>query len=139
MTTTTGILVNPTEGSGSITPTSLRQLGIGLSLVALGGAMIAFAGSLDAARIAADGGSATDVATIGLWTFGLTTAAFGTAKFGIASVLLAIIRRITARAESVKFALPQLKAATTSRRPCSANSPPPSVRRLPPTGHPRHS
>jgi hypothetical protein len=116
MATTTRVLADPTNGSGSITPASLRRLGIGLSLVAFGAAMVAFAGALSSAQIGADGGAATDVAAIGLWTFGLTTAAFGTAKLGIASVLLAIIRRITVRAESVKFALPQLKAANAGQR-----------------------
>lgn len=115
MATTTRVLANPTDGSGSVTPTSLRRLGIGLSLVALGGAMVAFAGALSAARITADGGAVTDIASIGLWTFGLTTAAFGTAKLGIASVLLAIVRRITVRADSVKFALPQIKALGTDQ------------------------
>lgn len=121
MATNTRVLVNPTDGSRSVTPTSLRQLGIGLSLIAFGGAMVAFAGSLSAAQITVDGGAATDVATIGLWTFGLTTAAFGTAKLGIASVLLAIVRRITARAESVKFALPQLKAPAAEPRPAAGS------------------
>jgi hypothetical protein len=117
MTTTTRVLVNPTDGSGSVPSTTLRQRGIGLSLVALGGAMVAFAGSLSAAQITAEGGPATDVAAIGLWTFGLTTAAFGTAKFGIAATLLAIVRRISARADSIKFALPQLKVATGQASP----------------------
>jgi len=112
MATTSRVPAIPAGGSSSVRSTSLRQRGIGLSLVALGGAMVAFAGSLSAAQITADGGSATDVAALGLWTFGLTTAAFGTAKFGIAATLLAIVRRITARADSIKFALPKLKAAT---------------------------
>lgn len=102
----------PSDGTGSVPSTALRQRGIGLAFIALGGAMVAFAGSLSAAQITADGGASANVATLGLWTFGLTTAAFGTAKFGIAATLLAIVRRITARADSIKFALPQLKAAT---------------------------
>ncbi len=117
MASTTHAPAIPADGSGSVPPTTLRKLGIGLSLIAFGGAMVAFAGALSAAQIAAAGGSATDVSVIGLWTFGLTTAAFGTAKLGIASVLLAIIRRITARAGSIKFALPQLKAAETGQAP----------------------
>lgn len=117
MATTTRVLADPMDGSGSITPTSLRRLGIGLSLVGFGAAMVAFAGALSAAQITADGGAATDVAAIGLWTFGLTTAAFGTAKFGIAATLLAIVRRITARANSIKYALPQLKATTGQASP----------------------
>ncbi len=111
MATSTQVLTNPADGSGTITPATLRKAGIGLALVAFGAAAIAFAGALNASQIVADGGAASDVATIGLWTFGLTTAAFGTAKFGIASVLLAIVRRISARAESVKFALPHLTTA----------------------------
>lgn len=117
MASTTGTLVHPTDASDPITSTSFRKLGIGLSFVALGGAMVAFAGALRAAQILADRGAASDIATIGLWTFGLTTAAFGTAKLGIASVLLAIVRRISVRAESVEYALPQLKASTTSGEP----------------------
>lgn len=112
MATTTRVPAIQSDGSGSVPSTALRQRGIGLALIALGGAMVAFAGSLSAAQITADGGAAADVAALGLWTFGLTTAAFGTAKFGIAAMLLAIVRRITARADSIKFALPQLKAAT---------------------------
>jgi hypothetical protein len=113
MATTSGILVNPTEGSGSITSTSLRRGGFYLAIVALGGAMLGFAGSLGAAQLSASDSNAVEVATIGLWTFGLATATFGTAKLGIASVLLAIVRRIGTRAEAVAFALPQLKPAAT--------------------------
>lgn len=113
MASTTQATAIPVDGSGPVPSTSLRQRGIGLSLIGLGGAMVAFAGALSAAQITADGGAAADVAAIGLWTFGLTTAAFGTAKFGIAATLLAIVRRITARADSIKFALPQIKAATS--------------------------
>lgn len=78
---------------------------------AAGAATIAFAGVLSAAQVTADGGAAQDVATLGLWTFGLTTAAFGTAKAGIASILLAIVRRIWARVDSVAVALPRLMAS----------------------------
>lgn len=113
MASTTQATAIPVDGSGSVPSTSLRQRGIRLSLIGLGGAMVAFTGALSAAQITADGGAAADVAAIGLWTFGLTTAAFGTAKFGIAATLLAIVRRITARADSIKFALPQIKAATS--------------------------
>lgn len=111
MTTTSGILVNSSEGSGAVSATSLRRGGIRLAIIALGAAMIAFVGALVAAQLAVDGRAAGEIAAIGLWTFGLTTAAFGTAKLGIASVLLAIVRRISARAESLKLALPQLRAA----------------------------
>ena len=111
MATTARVPVIPADGSGSVPSTSPRQRGIGLSLVAAGGAMVAFAGALSATQISAGGGATTDIASIGLWTFGLTTAAFGTAKLGIASVLVAIVGGISARAESIKFALPQLKAA----------------------------
>ena len=110
MATTSGILATPSEGSGSITATLLRRAGFRLGIIALGGAMVAFAGAIAAAQLAADGGPAAEVAAIGLWTFGLTTAAFGTAKLGIASVLLAIVRRVAARAESIKVALPHLRA-----------------------------
>ena len=113
MASTTQATAIPVDGSGSVPSTSLRQRGIRLSLIGLGSAMVAFTGALSAAQITADGGAAADVAAIGLWTFGLTTAAFGTAKFGTAATLLAIVRRITARADSIKFALPQIKAATS--------------------------
>lgn len=111
MATTTQVLADPTDGSGSITSTSLRSTGIGLAFIAAGAATIAFAGALSAAQVTADGGAAQDVATLGLWTFGLTTAAFGTAKTGIASILLAIVRRIWARVDSVAVALPRLMAS----------------------------
>jgi len=120
MATSTQVLINPADGSAKIASATLRKAGLGLAFVGLGAAAIAFAGSLSAAQIVADGGSAADVATIGLWTFGLTTAAFGTAKLGIASILLAIVRRIRARVESVKFALPQLMAHAATGEPRSS-------------------
>lgn len=110
MTTTARALPHPTDGSGSITSSSLLLAGLRLAFVGLGAGLIAFVGALSAARLATDGGAAADVAAIGLWTFGLTIAAFGTAKLGIATILLAIVRRVWARIDSVKYALPHLKA-----------------------------
>lgn len=109
MATTTGAVAQARD-TGTTTPTSLRKLGIGLAFVALGGAMIAFAGAIAATNLSAAGGAAAEIATIGLWTFGLTTAAFGTAKLGIASVLTAIVRRIAARVDSIAYTLPLLRA-----------------------------
>ncbi len=117
MGTTARALAHPTDGSGSITSASLRRAGLGLAFVGLVAGAIAFAGALTATRLAADGGAATDIATIGLWTFGLTTAAFGTAKLGIATILLAIVRRVWARIDSVKYALPHLKAIPAADAP----------------------
>jgi len=114
MATSTQVLVDSPDGSASITSATLRKAGLGLAAIATGAAMIAFAGAWNAAQIVSDGGSATDIATLAIWTFGLTTLAFGTAKLGIATILLAIRRRVLARVESVKFALPQLMPQTAS-------------------------
>ncbi len=108
MTTSSQVLVNSDDGPGTITSFTLRTTGLGLAAIATGAAMIAFAGAWNAAQIVRDGGAGADVTTLAIWTFGLTTAAFGTAKLGIASILLAIRRRVLARVDSVKFALPQL-------------------------------
>jgi len=114
MATSTKVLVDTSDGSEAITSETLRKTGLGLAAIATGAAMIAFIGSWSAAQIVADGGSGTDVATLAIWTFGLTTLAFGTTKLGIASILLAIRRRVLARVESVKFALPQLMPQTAT-------------------------
>jgi hypothetical protein len=109
MTTSSQKLVTSVPGAtGTPTAATLRKVGLGLAAVAIGAAMIAFAGARSAAQLVAEGGSAADVTSLAIWTFGLTTLAFGTAKLGIASILLAIRRRVIGRVESVKFALPQL-------------------------------
>ena len=114
MTTSSQVLVNSDDGPGTITSFTLRTTGLGLAAIATGAAMIAFAGAWNAAQIVSDGGAGADVTTLAIWTFGLTTAAFGTAKLGIASILLAIRRRVLARVDSVKFALPQLMPQSAS-------------------------
>ena len=122
MATSSQELITKTVGTGTPTSETLRKTGLGLAAIATGAAMLAFAGTWSAAGIVSDGGSAADVTTLAIWTFGLTTLAFGTAKLGIASILLAIRRRVIARVESVKFALPQLlpQTATGTPRPLGA-------------------
>lgn len=109
MTTSSATLAH--EGEATRTGGSGRARGLRLTALGVGAAMIAFAGSLSAAQLLASGGATADIAAIGLWTFGLTTAAFGTLKLGIASVLLAIIRRVGSRADSLRASLPHLRGA----------------------------
>ncbi|MEX1173679.1 MAG: hypothetical protein WEG56_13835 [Chloroflexota bacterium] len=119
MTTSSQKLVTTTQGPGGPpTADTLRKAGLGLAALAVGAAMIAFVGAWSAAQMVADGGSRTDITTLAIWTFGLTTLAFGSTKLGIASVLLAIRRRVVARIDSMKVALPHLmpQEAMGSRR-----------------------
>ena len=80
-------------------------------MLGVAGLMLA-AVTLIANIVAADdlGGGTTTRDTLA-WSFGLTTVAFGTLKFGIAAILMGVLVRAWMRVESVKTALPQLKAS----------------------------
>jgi hypothetical protein len=55
------------------------------------------------------------------WSFGLNFAGFNVIKIGIAVILMGIIVRLWMRVDSVKEALPDLKAATEGEAPATAH------------------
>ncbi|CAN5905442.1 hypothetical protein BH23ACT10_BH23ACT10_39330 [soil metagenome] len=107
-------LTRPRPGTDHRSKSRHRTLGLALGIVGVGLATI----TLIANFTAAGATGAADTATLA-WAFGLTTTAFAIAKLGIAVILVGILVRLWIRVDSVKAALPALKADI---RPAVANS-----------------
>lgn len=103
-------LTRPVPGSDYRVPSPHRRTGLLIAAVGLGLAMITLTANLMA------GGQVEESAGILAWSFGLTTTAFGTVKFGIAVILIGILVRIHHRWDSMKEALPRIKATGDGSR-----------------------
>ncbi len=97
-------------GSDYRSRSGFRLAGLGLALVGLGAATVVLIAGLVAGSDVTDPSKAATVARLGAWTFGLTPLAFGTVKIAIAVVLSGILVRLWLRVDSLKAALPALKA-----------------------------
>jgi hypothetical protein len=113
---TINALTRPGAGAPVAARSGLRSAGLGLAGAGLLLVAVSFVNGQVAGDLARQGGSAAQIGALNAWSFGLTTAGFGTAKLGIAIVLLAIVRQLWVRIESVKAALPGLIGATTPTR-----------------------
>jgi hypothetical protein len=102
------VLARPAPTVDHTQPSRYRPVGFFLGLVGLVVATIAVIGNFVAAGDVGDGTSTRETLA---WTFALTTASFGTIKLGIVVILMGVLLRAWMRVESVKAALPQLKAA----------------------------
>ena len=89
-----------------------RIAGIALGLTGLALAVVPLIANL----VVADDPSAGRASTLA-WSFGLNFTAFTLLKLGIATTLMGIIVRLWLRVDSVKTALPDLKAATPQTEP----------------------
>ncbi len=87
-------------------PSRFRIAGIAIGLAGLMLAIVPFIANL----VVADDSSLGRADTLA-WSFGLNTTAFATVKLAIAITLMGIIVRLWLRVDSVKAALPALKAA----------------------------
>jgi len=106
MTTRLATLTRPASGVDWRQQTSHRKVGFGLALVGL---MLVTVTLIINLVVAGDLGASSALSNLRL-SFGLTTLAFGTIKIGIAVVLVGILIRLWHRVDSVKAALPGLKA-----------------------------
>ena len=108
MATRMDVLQRPAATADYARPSRYRPLGFVLGFAGL----MLVAVTLIANIVAADdlGAGITTRQTLA-WSFGLTVAAFATLKFGIAAILMGVLIRAWMRVESVKTALPQLKAS----------------------------
>lgn len=84
-----------------------RVAGIG---IALSGLMLATVALIANAVVAGD--SPAERADTLAWSFGIGTTGFAIAKLGVVATLIGILVRLWLRVESVKTALPELKAPT---------------------------
>jgi hypothetical protein len=105
MTARLDALIRPRAGEDFTSKSKQRGLGFVLALVGLVLVMITLIANISAAN-----GTSADAPGILAWSFGLTTTAFAAIKFGIAVILVGILVRLFLRVESVKAALPDLKA-----------------------------
>ena len=105
------LLLRPAPGADYRAKSRLRTAGLTVALFGVAGAMVALVANIVAGVWSGQAGRAARVPEIDAWSFGLNTAAFGVVKVSIAIVLLGILRRLWLRVESVKAALPVLKAA----------------------------
>lgn len=104
------LLLRPSRAADYRSRSPQRRVGLGIAFVGLAAATVAFINSLVAGNLAGRGEAET-VARLGAWSFGLTSTAFATIKLGIAVILMGILVRLWSRVESVKAALPDLKAS----------------------------
>jgi hypothetical protein len=103
MTRTLEVLKRPAADADAAAPSGFRSVGIALGLLGLTAAVVALVANATAA-------SDLNPSTLA-WTFGLAVAGFAAAKLGIAVTLMGILKRLWLRVDSVKAALPRLKAA----------------------------
>lgn len=103
MTRTLELLKRPPADADAAAPSGFRPVGIAFGLLGLTGAIVALVANATAA-------SDLNASTLA-WTFGLAVAGFAAAKLGIAVTLVGILKRLWLRVDSVKTALPRLKAA----------------------------
>ena len=108
MATRLEILKRPAATADYARPSRYRVVGFTLGAIGVGLATVTLIANLVAAGDV--GGDAAAVRETLAWSFGLTTVAFGTLKFGIAVVLMGVLIGAWMRVESVKAALPDLKA-----------------------------
>jgi hypothetical protein len=108
MAITINALTRPGANAPTASRSSLRIVGLVLGGVGLMLVAVSFINGLVAGNLAQQGGSVDQIEVLNTWSFGLTTAGFGTAKLGIGIVLLAIVRQLWIRVESVKAVLPSL-------------------------------
>jgi len=111
MTTRITRLTRPAAGTDAESLPAHRRVGFAFGLVGLALAIVSLVANLVAAGLVDDGEADQTLA----WSFGLNTVAFGTIKLAIAIVLVGILVRLWLRVESVKSALPQLKAQAEAR------------------------
>jgi hypothetical protein len=111
MTARLSTLTRPAHGVDYDGTTQHRRLGFGLATAGLVLVVVTLIANIVAGNdIAADPrGAAATLA----WAFGFTTLGFGTIKLGIAVILIGILVRLWLRVESVKEALPDLRAGST--------------------------
>jgi hypothetical protein len=98
-------LTRPAPGSDYRAPSPHRKTGLIIGAVGLLLAMVTLIANLVA------GGQVEEAGGILAWSFGLTTTGFGTVKFAIGVILVGILVRIHYRWDSMKEALPRIKAA----------------------------
>jgi hypothetical protein len=103
-----GVLGRPAPTADYASPSRARPVGVVIGV--LGVAMLT--ATLIANIVAASdiGEDAVPVSETLAWSFGLTTMGLATVKFGIATILMGIVQRLWLRVESVKAALPELRA-----------------------------
>ncbi|MBI4259439.1 MAG: hypothetical protein HY658_02630 [Actinobacteria bacterium] len=111
------LLLRPAPGADHRTKSRLRELGLGTAFVGVVVAMVALVATVVAGAWSDQPGRAVDVARLDAWSFGLNTAAFGVVKLSIGIVLLAILRRLWLRVESVRETLPALKGGSSEPAP----------------------
>lgn len=102
MTTIMQARVRPKTSDDYRAPSKPRTVGLGLALVGLTLASVAFIASL--AAVSDEGIRAATLP----WTFGLTTLGFGTIKLGIAVVLWGILIKLWLRVDAIKEVLAKL-------------------------------
>lgn len=109
MTTLITRLTRPAVGVNHLSHTRHRNVGFTLAVVGLALAVVTLIANLVAADQLTT--SPIDASTTLAWSFGLTTTAIGTIKVAIAVVLVGILVRLWLRVDSIRAALPDLKAA----------------------------
>jgi hypothetical protein len=97
------VLKRPSADADVAAPSGFRPVGIAFGLLGLTAALVALVANATAA-------SDLNASTLA-WTFGLAVAGFATVKLGIAVTLIGILKRLWLRVDSVKAALPSLKAS----------------------------
>ncbi len=88
-----------------------RTIGYALAIFGLMLAAVSFIANIVVGDLVGDAGKELTVGRGLAWSFGLNTLAFAVVKIGIATVLAGILIRLWMRVDSVKDALPSLKAA----------------------------
>jgi len=106
MTARFATLTRPAAGVDWHKQTGHHRVGFFLAVVGLMLAAVTLIANLG---VASDVSASSSLSTL-RWSFGLTTLAFGTIKVAIAIVLVGILIRLWQRVDSVKAALPHLKA-----------------------------
>lgn len=99
------VIKRPSTTADYTARSKFRIAGIAVGLTGLALAVVALIANL----VEADDASAGRASTLA-WSFGLSITAFGLLKLGIAVTLMGIIVRLWMRVDSVKAALPDLKA-----------------------------
>ncbi len=111
------LLLRPAPGTDYRAKSRLRTAGLAVALFGVAGAMVALVANILAGVWIGQAGTAAQVSEVDAWSFGLNTAAFGVVKLSIAIILLGIMRQLWLRVESVKAALPALKATPGGSAP----------------------